>query len=84
MNTTHMQSGLCTEMPQENKDRFANSSTSRVSSSVAGRPYWAKAAKMLGLVDTDDGIRFFRDLTRAQVIQIQEKQKQEKLLSRKG
>jgi len=62
MSTTHMQSGLCRDMPTEIKEKFASLSTMKVSSSGAGRPYWAEAAKQIGLVDTEDGIRFVHDL----------------------
>jgi len=70
MNTTHMQSGLCTEMPPEYKQLFVETINTKVSSSVAGRPYWAKTARQLGLLDTEDGIRFIRDLTPTQIAQI--------------
>lgn len=77
MNTTHMQSGLCTEMPPEYKQLFSEAMNNKVSSSVAGRPYWAKTAKQLGLIDTEDGIRFIRDLTPNQIAQIKAKQQQQ-------
>jgi hypothetical protein len=56
MSTTHMQCGLCTEMPEAIKIQFTSLLTSKVASSGAGRPYWAQSAKKLGLVDTEDGI----------------------------
>ena len=64
MNTVHMQCGLCTEMPEEVKRQFIYSMcNTRVHQSGAGRHYWARAAKKLGLVDTEkDGIRFIRNL----------------------
>jgi hypothetical protein len=62
MSTTHMQCGLCSEMPNEIKQQFSHLLSTKVASSGAGRPYWAKAAKKLGFVDTDDGIKFIRDL----------------------
>ena len=61
MSTTHMQCGLCSEMPVEIKQQFAHLISTKVASG-AGRPHWARAAKKLGLVDTEDGIRFIRDL----------------------
>ena len=76
MNTTHMQRGLCTEMPPEYKKMFTEAVNNKVSSSVAGRPYWAKTARQLGLIDTEDGIRFVRDLTPAQINQIKTTQAQ--------
>lgn len=86
MNTTHMQSGLCTEMPPEYKQMFNEAMTNKVSSSVAGRPYWAKTAKQLGLIDTEDGIRFIRDLTPNQIAQIKanQQQQQQQQQARKG
>lgn len=62
MSTTHMQCGLCTEMPTDIKQQFAKLMSTKVVSSGAGRPYWAKSAEKLGLVDTSDGIRFIRDI----------------------
>jgi hypothetical protein len=62
MSTTHMQCGLCSEMPNELKQQFAHLISTKAASSGAGRPYWARAAKKLGLVDdADNGIRFIRD-----------------------
>jgi hypothetical protein len=49
-------------MPEQIKREFARLMATKVASSGAGRPYWAESAKRLGLVDTEDGIRFFRDL----------------------
>jgi hypothetical protein len=49
-------------MPNEIKQQFALLLSTKVASSGAGRPYWAKAAKKLGFVDTDNGIKFIRDL----------------------
>lgn len=58
MSTTHMQSGLCPEMPDSIKEEFARLSGSKLASSGAGRPYWAASAKKLGLIDTaEKGIR---------------------------
>jgi hypothetical protein len=63
MCSTHIQCGLCSEMPEELKREFARLLSSKVASSGAGRPYWAQSAKQLGLVDTEDGgIRFIRSL----------------------
>jgi hypothetical protein len=62
MSTTHMQCGLCSEMPESIKAQFAHLIATKVASSGAGRPYWAESAKKLGLVDTEDGIQFIRDL----------------------
>lgn len=63
MSTTHMQTGLCTGMPKEVKERFQEFATSKVASSGGGRPYWAEAARRIGLCDTEsDGIHFIRDV----------------------
>ena len=59
MSTTHMQCGLCTEMPESLKRDFVRLMATKMGSSGAGRPYWAESARQLGLVDTEDrGIRF--------------------------
>jgi hypothetical protein len=62
MSTTHLQCGLCSEMPLVIKHQFAMLMSTKASSSGAGRPYWADSATKLGLVDTDEGIRFVRDV----------------------
>ncbi len=57
-----MQSGLCTELPPDVRERFAEfASGKKCGVSGAGKKYWAEAGRTLGLVDTDDGIRFARD-----------------------
>eukprot|EP00980_Cylindrotheca_fusiformis_P006924 scaffold1442_cov128-Cylindrotheca_fusiformis.AAC.45 len=65
MCTIHMQCGLCSEMPLEVKNQFAQLLSTKVAGSGAGRPYWANAAIKLGLVDTPDGIRYSGDLKQA-------------------
>jgi hypothetical protein len=62
MSTTHIQCGVCSEMPPELKREFAQHLACKVASSGAGRPYWAQSAKQLGLVDTEDGIQFIGSL----------------------
>jgi hypothetical protein len=62
LSVTHLQSGLCSEMPFEMKQQFTGLVSSKVASSGVGRPYWAEAARKLGLVDTPYGIRFREDL----------------------
>lgn len=47
MSTTHMQCGLCTEMPDTIKHSFSLLLSSKLPSSGAGRPYWAESAKSL-------------------------------------
>lgn len=61
MSVTHLQDGSCQEMPIEVKQEFGRLLSTKATSTGAGRPYWAQAAKQLGLIDTDDGIRFIRD-----------------------
>lgn len=64
MSTTHIQCGLCVEMPESIKQQFVLLMASKLNSSGAGRPYWADSAKKLGLVDTEEnGIRTGCDLT---------------------
>ena len=62
MSTMHLQCGLCTEMPDSIKEQFVHHLSTKASSSGAGRPYWAESARKLGLVDTEEGIYFFRNL----------------------
>lgn len=62
MNTMHLQCGLCSHLPEEIRQRFSFLLSDKSISLGAGRPFWEKKAKELGLVDTLDGIRFFRDL----------------------
>jgi hypothetical protein len=65
MCTSHIQCGLCSEMPESIKSEFVRLLVEKGQNchTGAGRPYWAKSATNLGLVDTEDmGIRFFRDL----------------------
>jgi hypothetical protein len=78
MNSTHMMSGLCSNMSLQDKQKaqsFATSSSRpdgngaaatgrRPSASGAGRPYWAKSAAALGLIDSDTGIRPIKNLPR--------------------
>jgi hypothetical protein len=61
ISATHLQNGLCSQAPEAIKNQFVLLFANRTFSSAAGRPYWAQAAKKLGLVDTEDGIRFVGD-----------------------
>jgi hypothetical protein len=58
MNSTHLQCGLCPEMPESTKTAFAQLLGTKTagSSSAGGRAYWARSALHMGLVDTDQGI----------------------------
>ena len=62
MSTTHIQCGLCSEMPESLKTQFANLLGRKNICSGAGRKHWAKRAEILGLFDTPDGIRFHKDI----------------------
>jgi hypothetical protein len=62
MSTTHIQCGVCSCMPMNVKAQFAELLSTKVSSTGAGQPYWAESAKQLGLVNTEEGIFFIRDL----------------------
>jgi hypothetical protein len=58
MSTTHLQCGLCSEMPDAIKNEFARLLATKVARPGAGRLYWAESARKLQLVDSDAGIRF--------------------------
>ncbi len=58
----HLQSGLCPTLPGDVKNRFSCFAPRKLLSSGGGKKYWADAAKKLGLVDTDEGIRFAADV----------------------
>jgi hypothetical protein len=55
---------LCNEMPEAIKWKFVEimSAKNPSCSSGVGRPYWAQSATQLGLFDTEEGIRFIRDV----------------------
>jgi hypothetical protein len=62
LSVEHLQTGLCTEMPPDVRERFSGfASGKRSGVSGAGKTYWAEAGRMMGLIDTDDGIRFASD-----------------------
>jgi hypothetical protein len=48
-------------MSQNLKEKFEEVLTSK-STVGSGKQYWAKAAGRLGLLDTEQGIRFIRDV----------------------
>jgi hypothetical protein len=61
MRAIHLQCGVCTLMPDAVNRQFVEvMSTDKHVGAGAGRHYWAEAAKKLGLVDTDEGIRFLQ------------------------
>jgi hypothetical protein len=62
MSSTHLQCGLCRGMPEALKQQFAELIPSRTKGSAVGQPYWTQCAREMGLVDTEDGIRFVPNL----------------------
>jgi len=58
MNSTHLQTGECPLMGNALRQEFANLIATRGVSTGAGRAYWAKQAKKLGLRNTENGIVF--------------------------
>jgi hypothetical protein len=62
MSTAHIQCGLCTEMPEYIKDHFKVLIAMKAFITGAGRPYWDKSAKEMGLVNTENGIHFIYSL----------------------
>jgi hypothetical protein len=58
MSSNHIQCGLCPEMPESLKDEFTNLIPTKARITGAGRMYWAESAERLGIIDTDQGIRF--------------------------
>jgi hypothetical protein len=58
MNSTHLQCGLCPEMPESTKTAFAQLLGTKTagSSSMGGRAYWIRCALQMGLVGTEQGI----------------------------
>jgi hypothetical protein len=61
MGSSHFCGESCDEMSQELKEKFDEVLTSK-STVGSGKQYWAKAAGRLGLLDTEQGIRFIRDV----------------------
>ena len=61
MGSAHFHGESCNEMAAELKEIFLESIACK-STVGSGKQYWAKSAGKLGLVDTDHGIRFIRDL----------------------
>mmetsp|Transcript_11096 Transcript_11096/g.26656 ORF Transcript_11096/g.26656 Transcript_11096/m.26656 type:complete len:732 (+) Transcript_11096:98-2293(+) len=58
MNSTHLQTGECPLMGNALRQEFANLIATRGVSTGAGRAYWAKQARKLGLRNTENGIVF--------------------------
>jgi hypothetical protein len=58
MCSTHLQCGLCPEMPESIKTLFAQllATKTTTSTSAGDRVYWAQCAQQKGLVDTENGV----------------------------
>lgn len=56
----HLQSGLCPSLPSDIKNQFSRFGPRKILASCGGKKYWAYAAGVLGLFDTDAGIRLTR------------------------
>lgn len=61
MGSSHFHGESCAEMAEDLKQQFVDVLACK-STVGSGKQYWAKAAKKLGLLDTEQGIRFVRDL----------------------
>ena len=61
MGSSHFHGESCSGMSDELKDKFVESISSK-STVGSGKLYWAQSARKIGLVDTEHGIRFIRDL----------------------
>lgn len=58
MSSTHLQCGVCPEMPDADKEMFARLLGTKApgSNSRQGRRYWSKHILQMGLVNTDHGV----------------------------
>lgn len=61
MGASHFQGEVCSEMPEDIKNKFVEVLACK-STIGAGKSYWARSAQKLGLIDSDHGIKFVRDL----------------------
>jgi hypothetical protein len=61
MGQVHFVNGACKDLPDSVKAELATIAANSMGSK-AGRPYWTATAKQLGLVDTDIGIFFCKNL----------------------
>ena len=61
MGSSHFHGDNCEDMSDELKDKFVESVSCK-STVGSGKLYWAQSARKIGLVDTEHGIRFIRDL----------------------
>jgi hypothetical protein len=58
MASLHLQCGLCPEMPESIKNKFAQLIGTKTTgtNSAGGRNYWGRCAQQMGLVDTEKGV----------------------------
>lgn len=61
MGSSHFHGESCSQVPSDIKEKFVDILACK-STVGAGKQYWAKSAQRLGLVDTEQGIRFVRDV----------------------
>lgn len=61
MGSSHFHGESCSDMSDDLKEKFVESISCK-STVGSGKLYWAQSARKLGLVDTEHGIRFIRDL----------------------
>jgi hypothetical protein len=61
MGSSHFNGQSCSEMDAALKQQFVEVLACK-STVGSGKQYWAKAAKKLGMMDTEEGLRFVRDL----------------------
>jgi hypothetical protein len=61
MGQVHFVNGACKDLPDSVKTELVTVATN-CTGSKAGRPYWTATAKQLGLVDTESGIFFCKNL----------------------
>lgn len=63
LSVEHLQGGACPVLPQDIREELIRLGERKPGgASMAGKLYWADAAMRVGLVDTDDGIRFAEDV----------------------
>ncbi len=62
LSVEHLQGGACPVLPQDIREELMRLGERKPGgASLAGKLHWADAGMRLGLVDTDDGIRFAED-----------------------
>jgi hypothetical protein len=61
MASSHFIQGNCDAIPSETRSKLIKSISSKLIVG-SGKEFWASSGRNLGLVDTEQGIRFIRDL----------------------